>query len=114
SLSFCFFFVSCSAPPLALHSFPTRRSSDLFAGEVEHRVDEEAPGPGLEAGDVLQPVQLLCGDELHEGALDRVLEVVAQVGIALTGEGEPLPAERLEHLPEQRVWRRGPRRAQDG
>src|SRR5439155_763712 len=55
----------------------------------------------------------LSADGLHEGALERVLEVVVQLGIALAGEREPLPPERLEHLAEQWVGRRGSRGAVD-
>src|SRR5207249_362851 len=58
-------------------------------------------------------VELLSGHELYECVLDRVLQVVVQLGIALAGEGEPLPPEHRQHLAEQRVRRRGPRGAQD-
>src|SRR5699024_11896284 len=37
--SFCLFFFNCSADPRYLHSFPTRRSSDLLARSAARRID---------------------------------------------------------------------------
>src|SRR5699024_12077797 len=37
------FFLSCSCPPRDLHSFPTRRSSDLAARRGQRHFDMHAP-----------------------------------------------------------------------
>ena len=84
-----------------------------LAGEVQHPVDEKAPGPGTRGGrrPSGRPASLLR--RALRAALDRVLDVVLQLRKALAGEGEPLPPERLQHLAEQRVRRGGPRGAQN-
>src|SRR5207249_9119486 len=43
-LSLCSFFFSYYAHPPALHSFPTRRSSDLSTAEAEYVAHQQEPG----------------------------------------------------------------------
>ena len=84
-----------------------------IAGQVEHRMDEEGTRPRLEAVRLAQRVQLLVRDQLHEGGLDGVLEVVLQLGVAPAAERHPVLAEVLEHGSEPRIGRLRMRRAQD-
>src|SRR5207249_10909019 len=52
-----FFFFYCSRPHRDLHSFPTRRSSDLADFEGERRALEAAPEVDREGGGVLPEVR---------------------------------------------------------
>src|SRR5262245_14820968 len=93
---------------------PATAVTGAVTREVHHRVDEDAARPRLEPAHVLQVVEPLTREELQEGALHRVLEVVLQPGVAPAGDGEPLTAERLQDFFEPRVRRTRLRRAQDG
>src|SRR5262245_47665759 len=83
------------------------------ARQVEDGVDEQAPRPGFESIGVAERVELFVGHELHQRRLDRVLEVVLELGIAAPAEGEPVLAEPLQHRSEPRIRRPRMRRAQD-
>src|SRR5690606_41169790 len=78
----------CNARPVALHSFPTRRSSDL------HELDHQADGAGDRGGDVADHE----AEELRDGA-QRVHDASGPPALA-RGEAEH-GAELLELLPDE-------------
>src|SRR5207302_10199164 len=74
---FCCFFFQCSVDPLALHSFPTRRSSDLH--RVVHLVladgREVLVSPGHKTADG-RPVGTLNIGDILDGSTIMHLELV--------------------------------------
>src|SRR5205809_5180125 len=57
---FAFFFFSSSGPPRVLHSFPTRRSSDLGPGRRAGAEHAGSRPPGVSAGSLPQPRAVLA------------------------------------------------------
>src|SRR5207249_11473782 len=80
-------FLSCSAPHRDLHSFPTRRSSDLRRGEVERQAGAAAIGEVM--------------DGLHDDEVEYAVRVVASVaahdveGVAVDAGGRDRKSTRL-------------------
>ena len=66
-------------------------------------MDEEAPGPGLEALRLAERVELVARQQLHESRLDGVLEVVLELGVAPAPEADPVLAELLEDALQARI-----------
>src|SRR5205085_10505680 len=81
------------AAPRALHSFPTRRSSDL---EVPHRVEERQPGQSLvQPGQATEEPRVSAGElfEIRRRAEERER---ADRDAAISGPQRPLDLARPE------------------
>src|SRR5206468_2140208 len=57
--------------------------------DVEHRVDEDAARPGLDAMGIAERRDALGAGQLRHGLLDRVVDLVPEAGVALAGAGPP-------------------------
>ena len=83
------------------------------AADVDHGVHEQAPAPRGDACRVAELVEPLAPNQLAEGDMHRVLELVAEAGVSLMCDREPLSAEGRKHLRQTRIGRIRGGRAQN-